>query len=128
MKTYKHDTELMINTRSVFGEEEINSSSGCDHYHCPDQSYSSRLQHVGGQLYWSREVGGWEVSDKHKHVLAIKYIQVQTTLWSLPASVAGRYESAATGFQCRMVLGLHFHPPHSPTFSLISQISSIREL
>ena len=111
----------------IWGGEEINSSSGCDHYLCPDQSYSSRPA-CGGQPYQCKE-GGWLYTHAQRHTQTNKssssfnvVVPAHTKLTSLPGRQV-KNEAAATGFQVR---GAGF-TLSTPPF-LISQISLIREL
>lgn len=92
----------------IWGGEEINSSSGCDHYLCPDQSNSSRPA-CGGQPYQYRQEGGGHA---HMHInthtqtkaLAVSVQRnahmatTHTKLTSLPGRQV-KNEPAATGFQ-----------------------------
>lgn len=117
----------------IWGGEEINSSSGCDHYLCPDQSYSSRPA-CGGQPYQSRE--GWEVSTHPMRSHTNTHIHIQTKalveseqcsahmgkLTSLP------WQAGKEWTRCNWIPGpQHWVYTFDSPF-LIGQISSIREL
>lgn len=124
MKTYKHDTELMINTRSVFGEERKST---------PVQDVtttSAQINHTPADLcVWGVSIsvqGEWRHTHTHTGAYTHKHknpasLCAAFTFWLCSTMRQVRNGLTATGFQ-----GCWVYTFNSPF--LISQISLIREL
>lgn len=70
MKTYKHDTEPMINTRSVCGEERKSTPVQDVTTTSAQINHTPADLHVGGQPYQYGGGGGVGVGRIHTHTFA----------------------------------------------------------